>query len=445
MEKAGVPVANIITTPFLLDAQSHAKYMGMPGLRHVATPAPQVHGLKPEKIREQAQLIIDKLIDALTVPLTEEEKHQKMEAEKDKRIVCKGTLEEVNRYFLLHHWSDANPIIPPTEEAVKWMLGGTDRSPDEVVALIPPRDGGATVEVIAINAVMAGCRPEYMPVLIAAVEALTEEQFDLYGAQSTTNSVSPLVIVNGPIRDDININCDLGLLGYGWQANNAIGRALRLILITVGGSWSKINAMCTLGKLPIWVIGEYEEVSHWDPLHVELGYERDSSTVTVIHASAFHTIAAGTYPSEKLLTDIGHVMGEPGPLSRAYWWAIDLTLVLNPLHARIFAEDGYSKEDVKRALLEKASIPFSRFKSSHYYTKRITTACPWFAEATDDTMIPLLDSTEQLTIVVAGGGNWGHAIYFPAWGSYRSRVTKKIKLPPNWDELIEKAKEELQY
>lgn len=397
----------------------------MPGVRVVATPAPQVLGLSAEKVKEQAEVIVPEIIKVLTRPAAE----SKATSEKAsvKRFVFDGTIEEINQHFLGQRWTDGLPVMPPTEEAVKRMLAGTDRDPDEVVGTVSPRNGRATIEVIAANAVMAGCRPEYMPVLIAAVEAVTEPEFNLSGVQSTSNSVSPLLIVNGPIRRQLNINSEMGLIGYGFQANNTIARALRLIMIAAGGSWPDDNAMCTLGKLPIFLFGEWEEASPWPPLHVELGHRAEESTVTAVHASAFHAIAAGTYPAERLIENIGQVMGEPGPLSREYWWGADLTLVLNPLHAEIMAAAGLSKEEVKKRLMERAKVPFSRLKSSHFTPGKIGDACPWINEVKDDTMIPLVDQPDQLTLVVASGRNWGHAAFFPAWGCYRSRVTKKIK------------------
>ncbi len=433
-----------MTAPFVSDARYHAKTDGLATLRVVATPAVPILGLEKDKVREQANLVINAIVSALTASPTSPEKPSEAKAA-EARSITRTDIQDVNRYFLLRHWTDGAPVIPPTEEAVRWMLTGTDRAPDAVVALIPPRNGRATVEVIATNAVMAGCRPEYMPVLIAAVEAMSEPQFNLSGLQATTNSVAPFLILNGQVRRDLNVNCEMGLIGYGWQANNTIGRALRLLLIAAGGSWPRMNAMSTLGKLPICVIGEWEEVSPWQPLHVELGYDRNSSTVTVVHAAAFHTILAGVYPANRLLANFGNIMGVTGPLSRTCWWGVDLTFIMNPLNAATRASEGYSKEAVKVQLMKNARIPFSEYKHSHYIPGLLLDTIPWFAKATEDTMIPLLDKPEQLSIVVASGQNYGHSMFLPAWGPYRSRVTKEIRLPANWGELMEKARKELEY
>lgn len=143
---------------------------------------------------------------------------------------------EISRFFCEKGWSNGLPIIPPTEERVLKILQGTERRPEEVIGLIPPRWADATVEKIAINAVMAGCLPEHMPLLLAAIEAMLEKSFNLYGVQTTTHPCGPLLIINGPIRKHLGINCGYGALGPGTPANATIGRAIRLILLNIGGA-----------------------------------------------------------------------------------------------------------------------------------------------------------------------------------------------------------------
>jgi len=152
-------------------------------------------------------------------------------------IEVEDSLEAVNDWFCREKLSDGLPIVPPTAERVERMLGGTDRDSQEVIGSIPPKWAPASVEKIAINAVMAGCLPEYLPVVIAAVEAMCEPRFNLYGVQATTGYVGPALLVNGPIRKQLDINCDAGVFGPGYRSNATIGRAIRLILITVGGGF----------------------------------------------------------------------------------------------------------------------------------------------------------------------------------------------------------------
>src|SRR2546422_78544 len=151
-------------------------------------------------------------------------------------IEVDDSLEAANDWFCREKLSDGLPIVPPTAERVGRMLDGTRRDPEEVIGLIPPKWAPATIEKIAINAVMAGCLPEYLPVIIAAVEAICEPRFNLYGVQATTGYVGPALLLNGPIRTQLNVNCDSGVFGPGFRSNATIGRAMRLILITGGGT-----------------------------------------------------------------------------------------------------------------------------------------------------------------------------------------------------------------
>src|SRR5947208_4011643 len=184
--------------------------------------------------------------------------------------------------------TDGLPVVPPTRRLVELAVAASGREAGELVALVPPNYGRATVEKIAINSVMAGCRPEYLPVVIAAVEAVCDEAFDLHGVSATTNAPWPLVIVGGPIRTALDINCGAGVFGSGWRANATIGRALRLVCVNVGGATPGVVSMSTLahpGRYT-YCIGEREEASPWEPLAVEQGLPPGPSTVCVLAADA---------------------------------------------------------------------------------------------------------------------------------------------------------------
>ena len=201
-------------------------------------------------------------------------------------------------FFEEKGWGDGLPIIPPTEERVAQMLAA-QRKPDEMIGAVPPRWAQATVEKIAINGVMAGCKPEYMPVLIAAVEALTDPKLNLYALQATTGGPAVMIIINGPIRKKLNINGGPNALGEGWRANATIGRFVQLVKRNIGGSYPGTTCKATLGwpgKYSICV-GENEEGSPWEPLHVERGFKAEQSTVTAISADA--SIRASDLDSSK--------------------------------------------------------------------------------------------------------------------------------------------------
>ena len=167
--------------------------------------------------------------------------------------------------------TDGLPVVPPTRTRVDAMLAATPRDRHHVVAEVPPNMGRATVEKIAVNAVMAGCRPDYFPVVLAIVEAACDPVFNLHGQSGTTNAASPLIIVNGPIRQRLGVNCAGGVFGPGYRANATIGRALRLIMINLGGTRAGQISMSTMGHPGryTYCIGEYEEASPWEPLHAE--------------------------------------------------------------------------------------------------------------------------------------------------------------------------------
>jgi len=189
--------------------------------------------------------------------------------------------------------TDGLPAVPPTAARVAAAVAASGRPRDELVAEMPPNFGRATVERIAVNAVMAGCRPEYLPVVLAAVEAVCDDRFCLLGVSGTTDAVAPLVIVNGPIRRALDINSGAGVFGPGWRANATIGRALRLCWVNIGGAQPGVISMSTFGGPGryTYCIGENEEASPWEPLHVEHGFEPGDSTVAVLAAEAPQIVA----------------------------------------------------------------------------------------------------------------------------------------------------------
>jgi hypothetical protein len=200
--------------------------------------------------------------------------------------------EGMEKSFLKHGWSDGLPIVPPTREAVNRMLEGTELSPEHLIAVFPPGQGKATVEKIAVNAVMAGCLPQYMPLILAAVDAIIDPAFDLVGVQSTSGQLAPLLIVSGQkLIEKLNINDSYCTLGPGWRANSSIGRALKLIMMNIGHTWPGINDMKAFGNpfRYVTLIGENEAAysGAWEPLRVTEGYSKDQPTLSVMPAMSW--------------------------------------------------------------------------------------------------------------------------------------------------------------
>jgi hypothetical protein len=387
---------------FLNDVHSAASGKGMPGVRALGTTI-LCESTDTENIRQGIDEVLDDIIGALTKPLTEEEKSPKVKIETEPRIAFKGTYDQINQFFYRKGWGDGLPITPPTQVRVDEMMKGTDLPPDHVVTKLIPRMGKATVEKIAVNAVMAGALPTHMPVLIAAVDALsdTKTRFDTF--EVSTGSWAPLLIINGPIRKDIHVNCSSGMMSPGNIANAAIGRALGLIVKNIGGARKGIEDMGTLGD-PLkytLVIGENEENSPWEPLNVEFGYKKGSNTVTVMFPNRY----TQTIPAQTTAEGIATALAGMNPTALS-------TMIVIPDHANRFASEGWSKQKVKDFIIENSARGenrrFGKLKN------------------------------EDFSIVVAGGPGVWMGLLQSAGGFGNYFVTREIKLPENWNSLKSK-------
>lgn len=306
--------------------------------------------------------------------------------------------------------TDGLPVIPPTEARVHAMMAAAKLDAQHVLAELPPIGGLATVEKAAVNAVMAGCRPEYFPVVIAAVQALTQPQFNLTGIQTTTNPVAPLVLINGPIRRRIGVNCGAGALGPGWRANATIGRALRLVMVNVGGAAPGAVDKSILGMPGKYTLclGELEEESPWAPFHVEQGYAPDESTVTLISVQGTQSCAASYADPEPILKMLADTMRTFGANSYTKGNG-NPTVILPPAHARIFAAAGCDKAHIKAELFERTKFPQSEFPPRLLDTTA--------RQEIRDGMICICRRPEDIVIVVAGGPELNHIGFLASFGN----------------------------
>ncbi|MFQ5898340.1 MAG: hypothetical protein ACE5JN_08850 [Candidatus Methylomirabilia bacterium] len=329
--------------------------------------------------------------------------------------------------------TDGLPVVPPSLERVERMLGGTRRNRHEVVGLIPPNYGRAAIEKIAINAVMAGCKPDYLPVVIAAVEAASDPVFNLHGHSATTHFAAPLIIVNGPIRQTIGLNCGAGVFGPGSRANATIGRALRLILMNLGGAHPGAISMSTFahpGRYT-YCIGEYEEASPWESLHAELGFKREESTVTLFAGEAPHGINDHASRSAgQLVASIGWSMA--GIWNHKNFPVYGHTLlVVGPEHARTIGEEGWSKQEIKQFLFATIRRPARELATGPDGAEGSRLK---FIEGLrqPDELVPKFPSPEEILVVVAGGTAGRFSAAIPGWlgGKHGSRpVTRAIDRP----------------
>ena len=322
-------------------------------------------------------------------------------------------------YYFAQGLTDGLPVVPPTEARVRAMLDATPKPADDVVARVPPNFGAATVEKVAVNAVMAGCRPDYLPVVIAGVQAMCDERANLHGVQGTTHTATPLFIVNGPVRGRLDVNCAAGVFGSGWRANATIGRALRLIMLNLGGARPGEIDKSTMGHPGkyAYCIGEYEEENPWEPLHVEHGFAAGQSTVSVYCCDAPQCVSNhGSRSAAGILDTIGASMAV-GWSDKTYLAGNHL-IVLGPEHARSLAGDGLSKADVKRYLFEHVRRPLRELLPGPDGSEGLNRDhLPDWLDATDDaTRVPKVASADDVILVVAGGTAGRFSVHMCGWG-----------------------------
>jgi hypothetical protein len=336
-------------------------------------------------------------------------------------FVFPGPWAAIDAHYQERGWTDGLPIVPPTEAAVRACLRWTDRDPGEVVGVLPPRQGEATVERIAVNAVMAGCRPEYLPVVLAAVEALADPLFNLDSVQATTHPVAPLLVVNGPIAREIGLNARDNAFGQGCRANMTIGRAVRLVLVNVGGGLPGTGDRATQGSPAkiAYCVAENEAENPWEPLHVEAGLPADASCVTAFACEAPHNIQDHySHTGIGILRTVAGAMGQAGSnnLLGAGW----PLLSLGPEHAATIARDGFTKAQVKAFLFEHARFPLGRLGPEYrrYQVERRG------ARDADDTLLPIVRAPEDLSVIVVGGAG-KHSSWQPTFGD-GTRPTRRV-------------------
>jgi hypothetical protein len=333
-----------------------------------------------------------------------------------------GSYDEIDTHYQERGWTDGLPIVPPTETRVRELLKQTARDPREVVGVLPPRQGEATVEKIAANAVMAGCRPEYFPVVLAAIEALADPLFNLDSVQATTHPVAPLIVVNGPIARAIGLQAGYNAFGQGFRANVTIGRAVRLVLMNVGGGLPGAGDRATQGSPAkiAYCVAENEAENPWTPLSADLGFDRNTSTVTAFPCEGPHNIQ-DHYSNTGLgiLLTIAGAMAQAGSnnlLDRG--WPL---LSLGPEHAATIAKEGYSKQKVKEFLFEHARFPLARL-GDEYRAHLIQRG----AKDAPDTMVPAVRSVDDVTVIVTGGAG-KHSCWQPTFGDQTRPVHRVIR------------------
>lgn len=335
-------------------------------------------------------------------------------------------IEAVSDYFYEQGWTDGLPVVPPTEDRVQAMLAGMSwRNPDVEIAVVPPAMGRATLRRMAINAVMAGCRPEYLPVLVAAVQAVTEPAYGLAHRQTTTHAGAPLMIINGPIIKELGLNYGNGVFGPGWRANATIGRALRLILINLGGAVPATVDFCQHGHPGkySYCIAEHQDANPWHPLHVDRGFDETDSVVTVVNAEAPQSMTENvqTDPNEIMRTFATNMATLGGNNVHSQGHPV---LVLGPEHAAHIAAANWSKRDIQLALFDRARQPWGLAKNRGKSKGPFFPA--WVDQNDESYPVPVVCHPDDLMVMVAGGAG-GKSMWCPTAGAQSLSVSKLIE------------------
>lgn len=371
--------------------------------------------IETPKVNENCGCLIDEFI----VQNSPDKERLCSVQEADFEVFTDPDAEKISNEFYIKNQTDGLPIIPPTKSRVDKFLKYSDLKPEEIIAILPPKMGKATLEKVAINSVMAGCLPNFMPVVQHAIKAVSQEKLNLPAINATTHPISICTIVNGPISHEITINSGAGCLGPGNIANATIGRALRLCMINIAGAIPGIGDHATMGSPAKYsfCFGEEEDESPWKPLHVERGYKSDVSTVTVMAAEAPQNVNDHrSMDAEDLLDTIIHTAAVAGCNNSHV--PGEMLLIMGTEHAKTVTKDGWMKDDVKRYVHEntRVSVELGDRGGRELDEKWIT-----------DDMVRITRSPDDVVLVVAGGPG-RHSMIAHGFGTSSQSVTLPLTL-----------------
>ena len=342
-----------------------------------------------------------------------------------KRLSVPDDIMQFNDWAEAQGWSDGLPLIPPTPERVAAMLAASSRGPHEVIGIVPPANDQATVEVIAVNAVMAGCRPEFFPVVLAAVDAICDPVFGLYPMLTTTNPAAPALMINGPMARELGVNGAGLAFAHGSRPNATIGRAIRLVCLNIGGAKPRVVDKKTQGHPGHYTFcfAENEAESPWTPFHTTRGFSAQDSTVTAFAPyTMVNVLDATSQTARDLLRVFIGALAAPG--SNNVLVGGGPLIALCPEHADVLAKDGFDRELLARYLYEHARVPiaaFSRLNIEQYLIKRRSR---WAFGEGADARITCAPGPEAFHFVVVGGAG-SHSVVLPGF-TQAQPVTRRI-------------------
>lgn len=460
-EYEGLPSVMIAAPGFTDQAKSAARAAGVP-IPRVAEYPGAFAAHTPEELKENTRKVLwPQIQKALTTPLSDKEKEKDGNKVKKNGVVFTGTMDQVNAHFAEKGWTDGLPILPPTKKAVAEFLKFSDAAADSVVAVVPPAQREVTVQQVAVNGVMAGCPPEYMPILVALTKAMTNGDFRR--TLASTHAWTPFCWVNGPLARQLGIDCEQGEICN--QKNAVIGRFINLAMLNFGGYYIKQNRMGTFGYLMPWCMAEDEEAAvklGWRPYHMQQGYELNDNTVTTASALSWgNNMAPATSDAQTIMELMAwdatekqqFAVGSGTPF-------VYRTMLITGYVARDLAQKYKSKEDLEKALVQNARMPLGQRATANYFgnpgsafnpdtyplskheekiarteNAEETMTPPWLDWCGKEKIqtVPVMQEGKT-ALLVTGDVNRNKTMCVPGGGF----ATVKIILPKNWDKLMEK-------
>jgi hypothetical protein len=418
----------ICTEAFIGLAREESKNLGMPNLPLAIIKHP-IGGESLAVIHQRAEDALPQIIRGLTGDTAARPSGASGLAPSAPERFTFSDEDDALETFHARRLTDGLPFVLPTAERVQAMIAGSGRRAGDVIAVVPPRWAEATVENTAINAVMAGCRPQYMPVVIAALEAAADPAFGLYSVQATTHPCAVLMLVSGPIVQELGLNFRHGAFGPGFRANASIGRALRLVLMNVGGGIPGEGDQATHGSPAkfSYCVAENEDATPWEPFRVTRGFGKTDSTITVFSGEGPHNINDHVCTSaETTLTVVADTMTTIGHNNAGSVVRGDVLVAFGPEHAHTVASGGLSKGDVQKFLYERARNKVGLLKLRAMY--KAENWPDWVDQDDDEALCPIVGRPEDIHIVVTGGPG-KHSAFVPTFGTSKS-VTRKIETRP---------------
>jgi hypothetical protein len=323
-------------------------------------------------------------------------------------------------FFHQRDLTDGLPVIVPTPERVEAYIAASGWDPEEEIGAVDPARGIATAGNIAVNALMAGCKPEHLGVVIAAIEAMLQPQFRMHGVQATTNPVAPLTIVNGPIRHRLDIDSGRNALAPGQHANGPIGRAIRFVMRNIGGAVGDVDR-ATLG-FPgkyTFCLAEAEEQSPWEPHSVSLGFPAGTDVVSVVGVESFVNTIPVFHHSGPIIEQMARALRGGG--TNLYWSQGTLLFVVNPGHATILTNEGYDRRRLQEELFERGKVPLADLPEGNIAQGE------WKEE---NGKVLITSSPDEIWIVCAGGPEPLHTVYMTGFGVNNGAV-QAVRTPAN--------------